>query len=586
MTEEKTPATAQNDDEQATKLNDKENKLKPKKFYKDLVKQAQEWAKAEDWKKAEKKLDDLSYRWSDGPEAKDADQEDKIKDLFYKFTKASESYEARKQQEIKKQQKKRKQKISQKRGLLKKLKQIVKEKTWGERGKVHKLEGQWNSVGTLPADVNKELQQEFDSLLKEFKSHKVDQLVEKRQKLEDNLMLKMVVLDKLEKIADRIDDNTSDWKKVHDQFDDLTRQWKKTGRVPREKADRAWQRYKDAQDAYYDAKYRFDKKHRKRVDKFTAKKEKLCRQAEDLIEQDLLKAARKVNGLHHRWKKAGNLPQRKEDELWERFKGAIDAFNQKKADNKDKLEEREQANYKEREKLISSANDIKETTNWKKGHQQMQTLMDRWKKAGPVTQRHSNELWKQFKGAMDFFYERRREHFKESEERQKENLEEKKEILEQLRRLGEHEDPIEAVNKAKPLQAKFKDVGYVPIKKKNKIWKEYRETCDVIYNRFRAAKSGDKFDKELAKAQLGHEQRAQIQKLRKKHKKVKKEAEQLKEDVLQYQESKSYFTSTDSDNPLLKEMQDKIDNAQRKLNKKEEKLAAIDKEMDMIKGGD
>ncbi|HLR76424.1 MAG TPA: hypothetical protein VK106_02105, partial [Balneolaceae bacterium] len=134
--------------------------------------------------------------------------------------------------------------------------------------------------------------------------------------------------------------------------------------------------------------------------------------------------------------------------------------------------------------------------------------------------------------------------------------------------------------------AKFKDVGYVPIKKKNKIWKEYRETCDVIYNRFRAAKSGDKFDKELAKAQLGHEQRAQIQKLRKKHKKVKKEAEQLKEDVLQYQESKSYFTSTDSDNPLLKEMQDKIDNAQRKLNKKEEKLAAIDKEMDMIKGGD
>src|SRR5699024_7345474 len=201
------------------------------------------------------------------------------------------------------------------------------------------------------------------------------------------LMLKMTVLDRREKVGNSLSDNTSDGKKVDETFDNLTRQWKKMRRVPREKADQTWQRYKDAQDTYYDAKDRCDKEHKKLVYKFTSKKEKLCRQAEDLLEQDLLKASRKVNGLHHRWKKAGNLPQRKEDAMWERFKGAIDAFNQKKADNKDKLEEREQANYKEREKLISSANDIKETTNWKKGHQQMQTLMDRWKKAGPVTQR-------------------------------------------------------------------------------------------------------------------------------------------------------------------------------------------------------
>src|SRR5699024_6894851 len=99
---------------------------------------------------------------------------------------------------------------------------------------------------------------------------------------------------------------------------------------------------------------------------------------------------------------------------------------------------------------------------------------------------------------MDVFYDRRREHFKEVKEKRKDNLHEKQEILDQLAELSRHEDPIEAVNIAKGLQEEFKKAGYVPIKHKNKMWKQYREVCDVIYNRFRAAKSGDKFDRELA----------------------------------------------------------------------------------------
>src|SRR5699024_7090101 len=142
-----------------------------------------------------------------------------------------------------------------------------------------------------------------------------------------------------------------------------------------------------------------------------------------------------------------------------------------------------------------------------KGHSQMQSLMDRWKAVGPVARKKSNKIWKRFKGAMDEFYDRRREHFKEVKEERKENLEEKKELLGKLHDLGQHEDPIEAVNIAKGVQEEFKNVGYVPIKQKNKMWKLYREACDVIYDRFRAAKSGDKFDQELAKADLRSEER-------------------------------------------------------------------------------
>jgi DNA repair exonuclease SbcCD ATPase subunit len=184
---------------------------------------------------------------------------------------------------------------------------------------------------------------------------------------------------------------------------------------------------------------------------------------------------------------------------------------------------------------------------------------------------------------MDVFYDRRREHFNATKEQQKENLKKKQELLEKLRTLGQHEDPIKAVDEAKQLQSEFKKIGYVPIKKKNETWKQYRETCDVIYDRMRAAKSGNMFDQELAKANLGAEQRSKIQDLRKKHKKINKKVKGLKEEVLQLEESKTNFNFSDEDNPLLKEMQENINKARAELESKQNELDALSMEMEDIR---
>src|SRR5699024_5251222 len=137
---------------------------------------------------------------------------------------------------------------------------------------------------------------------------------------------------------------TENWDEIDETFDQLTKQWKKVGRVPKEKANNAWERYKSAQDSFYDLKYRYNPAHQSKVDKFSSKKENIIEEAEALTEaEDIAIAARKINKLHRRWKKIGNLPQRLEDELWNRFKAATDAFNEKKAKNKDKIKEQERS---------------------------------------------------------------------------------------------------------------------------------------------------------------------------------------------------------------------------------------------------
>lgn len=556
----------------------------PVQYYKNLTKEAQEIAKSEDWQNASQKLNELSHQWSEGPEVEDDEAEEKVKDLYSKFTKAEESFNKQKEEYYTKADKKRKENLSQKRDLVREIEKIVNDEDWNATGNVKSLQTKWSSIGPVPKEQAADINDKFESLVKEFKSHKVDRLVEKRQKREDNLMMKMAVLDKMEQVAGNINKDTTNWEEIDETFEDLTNQWKKIGRVPREKSNQVWSRYKAAQDEYYDNKYKYDIDHRSNVDSFTAKKENVIEEAEALVEQDdIAKAARKVNKLHRRWKKIGNLPQRKEDELWDRFKSATDAFNKRKAENQGLIEKQEEQHYQQKLELIEEAEEVKETDNWDEGHQKMQSLMDRWKKIGPVPRKKSNKIWKQFKGAMDVFYDRRREHFAEAKEQQKENLKKKEEILEKLRELHQHPDPIEAVNEAKKLQSEFKDVGYVPIKKKNEMWQKYREACDVIYDRMRAAKSGNKFDQELAKADLDAEQRSEIQELRKEHKKIEKEVRDLKNEVLQLEESKANFNFSDDDNPLLKDMEQKIAKLQAQLENKRNKLEAVSMEMDDIR---
>lgn len=552
----------------------------PISYYEEIVEKAKDLAKQTDWPYVSMELDNLSHEWSDGPEL----DSERVGELYQEFNDTVEKFEKRKEEHYEKLDKQKKENLETKKKLLEEFEGIISNETWTATRRVNQMKGQWNSTGPLPSGKGEELDERFNELLDIFNDHKVDRLVQQRQKEEDNLMVKLTVLEKMENVAESIDHETTNWDEIDEKFDDLTKQWKKIGRVPKEKSNEVWDRYKSAQDAYYDQKYKHDPEHQSKVDKFYHKKEKICEEAEALLEEeDIASAAREINKLHRRWKKVGNLPQRDEDKLWARFKSATDEFNERKAKNQDKIHEQEEEHYQQKLDLIDKAKAIKDTDDFEKGHDKMQSYMDRWKEIGPVPRKKSDKIWKQFKGAMDEFYDRRREHFKEVKEERKENLEKKKEILEKLRELGKHEDPIEAVDIAKDLQEKFKNVGYVPIKQKNKMWKQYREACDVIYDRMRAAKSGDKFDQELAKADLDPEDRSKIQKLRKEYNKVKKEAKKLEKEALQYKEKKTYFKPSSGGNSLLDEVEEKIEKVEQKLEQKQEKMESITDRMDEIR---
>jgi exonuclease VII small subunit len=155
--------------------------------------------------------------------------------------------------------------------------------------------------------------------------------------------------------------------------------------------------------------------------------------------------------------------------------------------------------------------------------------------------------------------------------------------LEKLAELGKHEDPALAVQEAKKLQEEFKDAGYVPIKVKNKIWKQYREACDVIYDRYRSLGADLGMEKKLANQGIDPDTRKDIIKYQKERDKLKKDVSKLESEMIQYEEAQTYFKPTNKGNALKDELQQKIDKAEKSIEEKQDRLSELRKQIDQLK---
>lgn len=573
------PTDEETDEDDSPSESDAEEVSETEAYYKELAEKAEQLVEVSDWAYVSMEFDTIDTKWGEGPDPEGVD----ISGYRETIDRHKEQFEEKKRAHYEEKKRQREENLKKKESLLESLKKIVDDKKWTATREVGKLKGQWDRVKSVPAEAEEDLEKKFQNLLSTFDDHKVDRLVKKKQQEEDNLTGKLVILEKMEAFVKGLDDS-SDWKEMEKDFEQLAKQFRKIGRVPVEKNQEVWNQYHALQDTFHSMRFKHDKNYRERIEKYLTRKRKLIDEAEALIDaDDLADAARKVNKLHRRWKKAGNLPQKDENDLWDRFKAATDAFNEKKSENIDVLRDQEQENLEEKQKLVEEAEKLKDSEDWEQTHRGLQSLMDKWKNVGPVPKRSSGKIWKKFKGAMDHFYDRRRDHFKEVKEERKDNLKEKEEVLGKLRDLKDHEDPIEAVNIAKPLQEEFKKAGYVPIKHKNRMWKEYREICDEIYDRFRAAKAAVDVVGQDNIENFSRDDIADIRKMNSKASSLRKQVSKMEQELIQQKESLSYFKPTGKSNPLLDDVKKRIAKAEEEIDSKNEQLAELEKKIDLIK---
>lgn len=552
-----------------------------------LTAKALEMAQLKDFSLGSSELANIKHKW-DIAEKVPSESEEELRAynaLFKTLQQAEEYFAERKSEHYQKLAERRQKDLTKRQELLDKLKAVIDNKKWQSFGEVKSIQRKWDGVRAVTNDDGKKQQAEFDRLLAIFEEQKIQILVERRQKEEENLAGKFAVLDKINALTKKVSEKGFDgWDAADQEVQELSKQWRKIGRVPKEQTDQIWDNFRAATDAYYQAKFDNNPAYQKELLRNVEKRKKLIEEAAQLTEEeDLALAARKANQLHRRWKKIGPVPKEVNDSLWEEFKKASDSFNEMKSENLDVIKEQEQENLDKKNALIERAQKIADEQDWKRGAQQLQKLMEEWKQIGPPPRRKASKTWNRFKEAMDAYYKPRREHFKLQKNEQKDNYTRKKEIIAEILALAEMEDAQEAAQKIKPLQQAFNDVGFVPIKKKDEIYQQYKEACDAVYQRARAESGNHPGTRHMEFAEgVSADDKKDARLKQVEINKLKKVFERLNDEVIRLGDTKTFIKPNKKGLQLRDEIQQKIDAAEAEKSEIEAKIIALQKEIDKV----
>jgi hypothetical protein len=547
-------------------------------YYHKLVAKADELVLTKDWTFISQELGIIREKWSEGP----AVVSELVKSMYAAIEELEDDFKTRKQAHYERLNVRKEENLEKKKAIVAELHELIDGEKWNAQATVNKLKGRFENIRPVDRAELEKLEKQFAELVETFETKKVEIMVDRAKKEEENLAGKLYVIDKLKSTVGNLTAETKNWDDVENNLQQLAKDWKKIGRVPSEKTSDVYSQFHAALDDFYKKRMELDASYRKRMEKALARKKVIIEEAEMLIEQDdLANASQRVNILHRNWKKGENLPQKDENELWSRFKDATEKFNAYKQENLDKLREQENENLARKEAIITQAEELLTPEDWNAAADKMQALLNEWKITGPVPLKKAKQTWDTFKKVMDNFYDQRRNHFKDQRKDQKVNYDQKMILLDQMRALIDESDVEAAQKKAKEIQDEFKKLGFVPIKQKNKVWNDYREVCDKVYEHFREArKSSHKINSVVAN-QSEQGESDQITQKRHQRERIRQEISKLSEDIIKTKESLSYFKTDNDSNPLILDIKSKISSAEDKLSAKKTEMAELKKDIEL-----
>lgn len=327
------------------------------------------------------------------------------------------------------------------------------------------------------------LEVRFKAAFNIYKNNKAkyNELLE-QQKLE-NLKQKNAILEELKQLIY----SEETLKKTYDDFRALQDKWKEIGQVPANEISNIWNSYHFLVEKFYD-KVKINRELRDLdLRKNLEAKIALCEKAEELLlEKSLTKSFKLLQKYHDEWKEIGPVPQEKRDEIWERFKSTTDKINQIRRDHYAKIEEEQKANYDAKvaicDKMEEIVNEPVNSINaYQKKSNEVNELFKLWKQVGPIHKKQSDEIWNRFKGSMNSFFDSKKEFFSKLKVQQMENYNKKLQICVEVENLVDSTEWKKTTDYIKKLQEEWKNIGPVPKRHSDKIWKRFRTACDAFF---------------------------------------------------------------------------------------------------------
>lgn len=440
------------------------------------------------------------------------------------------------------------------------------------------LQAEWKELKAVPAEKATELWKNYQLYVEKFYD-----LLKLGHELRDydfrkNLEVKTRLCEQAEALAEE-----TDVIQAFNQLQSLHQEWKETGPVAKELREEIWTRFKNASTV-------INKRHQEHFEAIKATEEENLRQKTSLCERleaictDTLKTfadwdtvTKQIIDLQAEWKKIGFAPQKMNTAIFERFRKGCDAFFGQKAQFFQNMKEELNSNLAKKKELVEKAEALTDSTDWKTTGDTLVKLQKQWKEIGAVPRKYSDALWKRFVGACDHFFEAKQAATADVRNEEKANMQSKQSIIEQLQALAEQEEG-NIIQKVKELQQQWNEIGHVPFREKDRLYKEYRAICDRIYDAFGASQAKKRLNN--FRTNIAQKMEKDGGSLAQEKQRMMRAYERMRDEIKTYENNLCFLTtSSKKGNTLVETMRKKMDKLRDELNLLAEKIKAVDEQI-------
>ena len=434
------------------------------------------------------------------------------------------------------------------------------------------LQTKWKETGLVPQQNVKDLWETYNLHVENFYNFiKINKELRDLD-LKKNYEAKLSLCEQAEELAleTQVVEAFRKLQKLHDQ-------WRETGPVALEFKESLWERFKEASS-------RINKRHQEHFESLKAEqmknlalKQELCEKTEALVARPMLtrkdwnKASEELLEIQKVWKTIGFAPKKDNNRIYERFRSACDRFFDLKRDFYAGVKSEMEHNLAIKNELCAAAEALATSEDWKHATDELIALQAKWKQTGPVARRHSDVVWKRFRAACDKFFERKAEHFSHIDTEHDENLRLKQALLEEMKAADMKAGGFEAI---KEFQRRWSQIGFVPIKQKDALQKEYKAVVDAMFSTLRSSerdRSMNRFKERVSNMKSGGQLRSEREKL---YNKVR----QMEQDIALLENNIGFFSKSKNAEALIADVREKIERTKRDMAELIEKVKLIDAE--------
>ena len=459
-------------------------------------------------------------------------------------------------------EKEREQNLAQKEAIVADLKALLeKQEDVNETfPQFREIQNRWRAVGPVPAQSYRNINETYQLYVEQFYD-----MVKINRELRDldfkkNLEAKEEFCQLAEKLAENenVIEAFRELQKLHEQ-------WKEFGPVAKEYREQIWDRFKSATAAInkrYQAYFEAIKEvHAENLVKKTA----LCEKVEEIAEREVTDSnqwnafSKEIEEIQKEWRTIGFASKKENQKVYDRFRAACDKFFERKREFYNEYKDNINANLEKKVAICEMAEALKNSTEWKKTAEKLIELQQQWKEIGAVPRKKSEQLWKRFRAACDEFFAERDKNAKPENDFYG-NLKAKLALIEEIKAYETKHDASDA-EALKAFQARWNEIGFVPFKEKDNVAQAYKA---AVAQKFpRPSRNSQHRNARPARPQLSEKDRL-IQKYH-----------ALEQDIVTYENNIGFFAMSKNAEPLIKQMQEKIEASKAELKALAQQIKAL-----------